>query len=109
MPSPVQLSTGASGATATRCLPSSLRLTCFSVVASADPGVMPRVIQVFAKRGLVPHRWFSTIALAGESLHMDLHVADLDAQVRDSLARALRQIVAVETVLTSESRVAERA
>ena len=27
---------------------------CFSVHARAEPGVMPRVLELFAKRGLVP-------------------------------------------------------
>ena len=32
---------------------------CFSVHAHADPGVMPRVLELFAKRGLVPSAWHS--------------------------------------------------
>src|SRR5215813_13573999 len=32
---------------------------CFSVHARAEPGVMPRVLELFAKRGLVPSRWES--------------------------------------------------
>ena len=32
---------------------------CFSVHAAAEPGVMPRVLELFAKRGLVPHKWQS--------------------------------------------------
>ena len=34
----------------------SLPTACFSVVARAEPGVLPRVIELFAKRGLVPTR-----------------------------------------------------
>ena len=29
---------------------------CFSVVASAEPGALPRVLEFFAKRNLVPLR-----------------------------------------------------
>ena len=32
---------------------------CFSVHAHAEPGVMPRVLELFAKRGLVPSTWHS--------------------------------------------------
>ena len=35
---------------------------CFSVQARAEPGVMPRVLELFAKRGLVPQRWHSAAA-----------------------------------------------
>lgn len=85
-------------------------VSCFSLVAEAEPGVMPRVLQVVAKRGLVPSRWYSTVAgPAGRDLHIDLQVADIDASLREIIARALRQLVGVETVLTSEKRRAQRA
>ena len=29
------------------------RVACFSIQAEAEPGVMPRVMELFAKRGLV--------------------------------------------------------
>ena len=32
---------------------------CFSIQAAAEPGVMPRVLELFAKRNLVPERWVS--------------------------------------------------
>ena len=34
---------------------------CFSVQAVADPSVMPRVLELFAKRGLIPARWHSDL------------------------------------------------
>ena len=37
-----------------------IHLVCFSVQARAEPGVMPRVLELFAKRGLVPQNWHST-------------------------------------------------
>ena len=43
---------------------------CFSVQARAEPGVMPRVVELFAKRGLVPQRWHS--AVSGEALTIDV-------------------------------------
>ncbi len=81
----------------------SFPVSCFSVIAAADPGVMPRVIQVFAKRGLVPSQWYSIIhGSAGQDLHIDVQVPDLDPRLRELIAETLRQMVCVETVLTSE-------
>jgi hypothetical protein len=75
---------------------------CFSVHAAAEPGVMPRVLELFAKRGLVPTSWISRVS--GPDLTIDVQVLDLAAADAAYFARALRQIVAVETVLLSEKR-----
>ena len=75
---------------------------CFAVHAAAEPGVMPRVLELFAKRGLVPTSWISRVS--GPDLTIDVQVLGLDAADAGYLARALRQIVAVETVLFSEKR-----
>jgi acetolactate synthase small subunit len=76
----------------------------FSVVARAEPGVMPRVLELFAKRGLVPTRWHSAIAgSAGAALEIDIAMAGLDAEQSRYIAACLRQIADVETVLTARS------
>ena len=76
---------------------------CYSVFALAEPSVMGRVLEVFAKRGMVPTMWHSTVCgIGGEELHIDLQVADLDRTLADRLARSLRQLVSVKCVLTSE-------
>lgn len=74
---------------------------CFSVVADADPGVMPRVLELFAKRGLVPSLWHSRIAPTGE-LTIDLQVQGMEAQMARHIAGCLRQVWGVSTVLTAE-------
>ena len=74
----------------------------FAVQARAEPGVMPRVVELFAKRGLVPHKWHSTTA--GPLLTIDVQIGGLDRDLGDYIARCMRQIVGVETVLTSETR-----
>jgi acetolactate synthase small subunit len=74
---------------------------CFSVVADADPGVMPRVLELFAKRGLVPSLWHSKIAPTGE-LTIDLQMQEMEAQTAHHIAGCLRQIWGVATVLTAE-------
>ncbi len=82
---------------------------CFSVAAAAEPGVMPRVLELFAKRNLVPLRWHSdrldpAAGRGHESLAIDIQVTALAPELGDYIARCLRQIHGVETVLTSEKR-----
>jgi acetolactate synthase small subunit len=80
-------------------------VACFSVVAATTPGVMPRVLEVFAKRGLVPCQWYSTIhGRGGEDLHMDFQVAGVEPGLREQIAEGLRQVIDVAVVLTSEKR-----
>lgn len=79
------------------------RIVCFSILAEAAPGVMPRVLELFAKRNLVPERWHSdVIGPRGTELSIDLQVAGLTPELSDYIARCLRQICGVTTVLTSE-------
>ncbi|WP_282607464.1 hypothetical protein [Pelagibius sp. Alg239-R121] len=78
---------------------------CFSIHAVAEPGVMPRVLELFAKRNLVPNRWHSDVTgPANRDLSIDLQVGGLDSKTADYVARCLRQVYGVETVLTSEKR-----
>ena len=74
----------------------------YSVQARAEPGVMPRVLELFAKRGLVPQRWHSTAS--GPVLTIEVQIAGLGQDLGDYIARCMRQIAGVDTVLTSESR-----
>ena len=80
---------------------------CFSVVAAADPGVMPRVLEFFAKRGLVPARWVSQLTGPGErELSIDIQVKDLSPEAGRHIARCLDQLHDVRLVLTSEKAAA---
>ena len=74
----------------------------FSVQARAEPGVMPRVVELFAKRGLVPQKWHSTAA--GPALTIEVQMNGLGPDLTGYIARSMRQIVGVEAVLTSELR-----
>ncbi len=81
------------------------RVSCFSVAAVAEVNVMARVFGIFAKRGILPSQCYSTVCGArGEDLHIDLQVAGLDQPLRERIAESLRQLVEVETVLTSDKR-----
>ena len=79
-------------------------VTCFSIRAHAEPGVMPRVLEVFAKRSMVPVRWHADRVGGPDSdeLAIDLQVADLSPHMAAFLGRCLRQIWGVEAVLTAE-------
>lgn len=74
---------------------------CFSVTAEAEPGVMPRVLELFAKRGLVPSLWHSKVAPTGE-LTIDVQMDDMADPLARRIAANLRQIWGVATVLTAE-------
>ena len=79
------------------------RVACFSILAEAEPGVMPRVLELFAKRNLVPDRWHSDrTGPGGRDLAIDLQVEGMTPELTDYVARCLRQLHYVDTVLTSE-------
>jgi acetolactate synthase small subunit len=74
----------------------------FLLQARAEPGVMPRVVELFAKRGLVPNKWDCTAA--GSALMIDVQIAGLGGDLGDYIARCMRQIIGVETVLTTRTQ-----
>lgn len=79
---------------------------CFSVLAAAEASVMPRVLELFAKRGLVPRRFEAVCAgsgfgAAGDELAVDLQVDGLAAETAEHIAQCLRQMVYVDRVLTA--------
>ncbi|MDJ0951428.1 MAG: hypothetical protein QNJ94_21155 [Alphaproteobacteria bacterium] len=76
---------------------------CFTVHAHADPGVLPRVLEPFAKRGLVPTRLHATADGPGE-LTIDLQVAGMAPELAKQVAAGLRMVWGVSTVLTSARR-----
>jgi hypothetical protein len=87
------------------------RVFCFSLTADVEPGVIPRVLELFAKRSLVPQRCHSDVVPlrgGGSALSIDLQVAELTPELTDYIARCMRQIWGVETVLTSEKRWGEK-
>lgn len=85
--------------------PEPLPTACFAVHARAEPGVMPRVMELFAKRGLVPSSWHSSVGGAGgEELTIDVQVLGMAPDLAEYVAACLRQLAYVEVVLTSEKR-----
>lgn len=82
------------------------RLTAFRLRAVAAPDVLPRCLELLAKRNMVPDYWHAERTSAG--LEIEFRVADIDAQLEAYLAECLRRIVNVETVFTSEVGAAAR-
>ena len=73
---------------------------CLTVRTVADPGTLPRVLEVFAKRGMVPAKLFS-VATGADELTVDLQVTGIDDHLGAVIANQLRSQVGIETVLTS--------
>lgn len=83
---------------------------CFSVFAAPEPGVIPRVLELFAKRGLVPTRFHGDrIGDGSDGLVIDVHAAGLDADAAEHVAACLRRLVDVERVLVATKRSARTA
>ena len=73
---------------------------CLTVRMVADPGGLPRLLEVFAKRGMVPSKLFS-VATGADELTVDLQVTGLDDDLGAIIANQIRSQVGIETVLTS--------
>lgn len=86
---------------------SHLPTACFSLNARASAGLMPRVLELFAKRDLVPTAFVARVqGPGGGELSIDIQMEGMDRELAEYLARCLRQIVGVEVVLVSEKRFA---
>lgn len=78
---------------------------CFSVQALADPGTLPRVVEVFAKRGLIPGRIHaSRTSTPKEGLIIDIHLEDTGPEQARLIAQELRRQFCVEAVLVAEKQ-----
>jgi hypothetical protein len=69
----------------------------FSVLAAAEASVMSRILELFAKRGLVPER--VDARRSGLALAIDLEVADLPQDTAEHILRCLSTMVTVERAL----------
>jgi hypothetical protein len=72
----------------------------FFVTAEADPGLASRLVEPFAKLGLIPARvHMSTEDRTGEEISADLRVADVTPLTAHLIDKALRRIVGVRQVI----------
>ena len=79
------------------------RCVAFTVRADADPGTLPRVLELFAKRGLVPASVASR--LLGDAMTMEIEVVGLARAESDHIGNCLRQIPMVTQVRLAERTV----
>lgn len=61
---------------------------------------MPRVLEQFAKRGLVPSSWTSRVGT--DDLDIDIQMQGMERALAELVAACLRNVVGVRMVLTSE-------
>jgi acetolactate synthase regulatory subunit len=77
---------------------------CFSIDIVPDPGTLVRVLDQFAKRGLVPTRWHSDVVEV-DTMQIDIQVIGLSDALGRDIARCLGSIVGVHGVLTARRSV----
>ena len=64
---------------------------CFSIRAELDSGLLSRLIELIAKRGLWPSKFYSQVVTAGHfhqpaEAVIDIQIADLDCASSDHIA-----------------------
>ncbi len=67
---------------------------CFE--ADAEPGVLPRALELLAKRGLVPARVFAQAA--DDALSVEIEVEGLEPDTAEHVGLCLGQIIGVREV-----------
>jgi hypothetical protein len=67
---------------------------CFE--ADVEPAVLPRALELLAKRGLVPARVFAQAI--DDALSVEIEVEGLASETADHVGRSLAQIVGVREV-----------
>ena len=77
----------------------------FSVTARAEPGVLPRVLEYFAKRGLTPDALNAN--RNDDLLTINVQMIDMELELAEYIGRCLERIFEVDDVLVSELRYAD--
>jgi len=72
----------------------------FSVQAEASPGLLPRLIQPFARRDLIPDGF--TAERRGETVRVDIAMDRMPAEMVHLVEGNLRQVVGVISVTTQQ-------
>ncbi len=68
----------------------------FTVFGEADPALLPRIVALFAKCGLVPARFLAETL--GEEMHVEVEFSALSPSRADHFAEVMRQIPVVSLV-----------
>ena len=78
---------------------------CFCVTAQAEPGVLPRIVELFAKRGLTPtHLRADWGEGATGALKIEMRIAGMDPDLAAYIGQCMCAIVAVADVQVSQRR-----
>jgi acetolactate synthase small subunit len=80
---------------------------CYSIQAAPEVGVLARLLEIFARRGLLPARLHSDFAAEREELTIDIQLREIDPEQGERIARSMRQIAGVLQVLTAVKSAAE--
>ena len=73
----------------------------YFVTAEADPNLLPRLIEPFAKLGFVPDRVHSDRdSFQNQTLRVDLRIAGLSNHDAMLIEKALRRVIGVQSVIT---------
>lgn len=72
----------------------------FSIVAAPEPSVLPRALNLFAKRGLVPAR--IEAKLHAEHMTIEIEASGLDGDTARHISRCLAGLIDVSRVLARE-------
>lgn len=79
----------------------------FFVSGAAEPGMAPRVLELFAKRGLVPDAFHARVA--GDRQTIEIRAIGMAPDLAAYIGRRLRQIVQIDRVLVSREEIADGA
>ena len=74
----------------------SLGVAYFAVTANADPGAMPRILELFTLRGLVLD--YCRMDRFGDKLSVELVIAGLDPEQAAYIGRCIGEIYLVDAV-----------
>jgi len=80
------------------------RMACFALLADPDPASLSRVLEPFAKRGLVVSAVQARLLEPEGELSVDIQIRGMTREESEYVARSLRTIPLVHQVLTSERR-----
>jgi hypothetical protein len=82
------------------------RISCFSIVADADPSVLPRILDLVAMFNLIPERCHVSRSETepGRPILIDLQIADLDEEDRHRIQKKLERMLLTTQILCSEKR-----
>ena len=74
----------------------------YSITAEAHPGALPRVLELFALRGITPDRvkahQYKQRGFIQENLSIDIHVTGLGPHEQDIIFHKLAEQISVRTV-----------